>query len=209
MSLFDDIALIIFVCCFIIFISTFFFHLRKRERPSKYSVFKLIYDNWVKSRLDEESPLTGVQALRNFLMGNSTFISSLFILIGILTGFFENISQNGEQLFNIPGLSLGIIKFSLTIIMLIFCLFNFILSIRYATRLSILITGKPRDFSIGDVKGFKLTKQTLVKAQNHWMLGIRTLFYLATSFFWYINSILFIIVSIIITAYLFISHDVI
>jgi uncharacterized membrane protein len=112
-------------------------------------------------------------------------------------------------LFNIPGLSLGIIKFSLIIIMLIFCLFNFILSIRYATRLSILITGKPRDFSIGDIKGFKLTKQTLVKAQNHWMLGIRSLFYLATSFFWYINSILFIIVSIIITAYLFISHDVI
>lgn len=209
MSLFDEIALITFVSCFSFFIIIFFIHLKRERKPSKYNVFKLIYDNWVKSRLDQESPLIGVQALRNFLMGNSTFVSSLFILIGILTGFFENITQNGDLLFNIPGLNLGMIQFSMTIIMLIFCLFNFILSIRYATRLSILITGKPRDFSIGSIKGFKLTKETLVKAQNHWMLGIRSLFFLATSFFWYINSILFIIISIIITLYLFISHDVI
>lgn len=149
MSLFDDIALMIFTGCFIIFISIFFLHLRKEERASKYNVLKLIYENWVKSRLEEEHLLTGVQALRNFLMGNSTFVSSLFILIGILTGFFENISQNSEDLFNLPGVNLGIVKFSLTVIVLIFCLFNFILSIRYATRLSILITGKPKDFSIG------------------------------------------------------------
>jgi len=209
MSLFDDIGLMIFTGCFIIFIYIFFLHLRKEERASKYNVLKLIYDNWVKSRLEEEHLLTGVQALRNFLMGNSTFVSSLFILIGILTGFFENISQNSEDLFNLPGVNLGIVKFSLTVIVLIFCLFNFILSIRYATRLSILITGKPKDFSIGEVKGFKITKETLNKAQIHWMLGIRSLFFLATSFFWYINSILFIIITAAITIYLFISHDVI
>jgi uncharacterized membrane protein len=92
--------------------------------------------------------------------------------------------------------------------MIVFSLFNFILSIRYATRLSILITGKPDDFSIGEIGGINVTKQTLVSAQTHWTLGVRGLFFLAASFFWFINGVLFLIITIAITIYLLLSHDI-
>ncbi|MBD3196500.1 MAG: DUF599 family protein [Candidatus Lokiarchaeota archaeon] len=207
MSLLDDIALIVFAVCFSSYIAIFYFTM-KTKKPSKYSVFQLIYDNWVKSRLNVESPLTAVQALRNFIMGNSTFVSSLFLLLGIIIGFSDNIMSNSSPVFGIDLFYLGIVQFSNTILMIVFSLFNFILSIRYATRLSILITGKPDDFSIGEIGGITVTKQTLVSAQTHWTLGVRGLFFLAASFFWFINGVLFLIITVAITIYLLLSHDI-
>ncbi|TXT67752.1 MAG: hypothetical protein BAJALOKI1v1_10015 [Promethearchaeota archaeon] len=60
-----------------------------KNQLSKYNVFHLIYNSWVENILEDDSPLLGVHALRNFIRGNSTFISSLFILLGILVGFYH------------------------------------------------------------------------------------------------------------------------
>lgn len=62
----DEIAFFIFLVCFIVYF-ILFVHALKTSKPTKLRVLKLIYVNWVKTRLEEEDPITAVQALRNFI----------------------------------------------------------------------------------------------------------------------------------------------
>ena len=203
----DEIAFIVFICCFFSYLLLMFINL-KRSKPTKFKVFGMIYENWVESRLGEESPLVAVQALRNFIMGNSTFVSALFILLGIILGFFGNFLNNTSDFFGLNFISVGLAQIGLIIFLIGFSLFNFILSIRYANRLSLLITGKPLTFSMGPIKGSEITTDTLSHAQNHWSLGVRGLFYLITSLAWLINALFLLIFSIAITIYLLYDHGV-
>lgn len=203
----DEIAFTVFVGCFLCYFLLMFLSFR-RSKPTKFKVFSMIYENWVESRLGEESPLVAVQALRNFIMGNSTFVSALFVLLGIILGFFGNFLNNTEDFFMTGFLSVGLAQVGLIIFLIGFSLFNFILSIRYATRLSLLITGKPLTFSMGPIKGSEITTDTLSHAQNHWSLGVRGLFYLITSLAWLINALFLLIFSIAITLYLLYDHGI-
>jgi uncharacterized membrane protein len=84
---------------------------------------------------------------------------------------------------------------------------NFILAIRFSSRLSLLMAGKPGKFSLGDVEGRALTSESLDSAHDHWMLGVRGLFFLLASLFWYVNSIVFILGTLIIFGYLLAALD--
>jgi len=211
----DEMAFFIFLVCFILYF-ILFVHALKTSRPTKVKVLKLIYVNWVKTRLEEEDPITAVQALRNFIYGNSTFVSALFILLGILVGFYSSvIPEQVDQLppdeifLNLQFLPIDLVLITTNVGMILFCLFNFIMAIRFATRLSLLITGKPREFFTKQYEGIELTRDTLVSAQHHWSYGVRGLFYLAASLFWFVHSIIYIIFTIAVTVYLLLSHDII
>ncbi|TXT53887.1 MAG: membrane protein of unknown function [Promethearchaeota archaeon] len=206
--IFNELSFFVFLTCFILYFILFVQAL-KTSKPTKVKILKLIYVNWVKSRLEEEDPITAVQALRNFIMGNSTFVSALFILLGILVGFYSSDLPEEDLFLNLEFLPLDLVRITANIGMILFCLFNFIMSIRYATRLSLLITGKPREFFTKQYEGIELTRSTLVSAQHHWSYGVRGLFYLAACLFWFVNSILFMFISVIVTVYLLISHDMI
>ena len=91
---------------------------------------------------------------------------------------------------------------------IIFCLFNFILCIRMLNRTSLLLCGNPQEYSIGKYKGLELIQKSFISAQNHWMYGIRGLFYLIATLFWLINTILFMACTIIVTLYLILFQDI-
>ncbi len=204
----DEIACIIFLLCILIYVIALFFGYKKKT-PSQFNLLKLIYSNWVDNQLKDDSPIISIQALRNFIMGNSTFASALFILAGILVTFFNTVSNiNTKHFFGIEELHLGLVQVTINVIVIIFCLFNFILSIRYVTRLSIVISGHPQDYKIGNLTGVDLARKTLLLAQNHWMYGVRASLYLIATLLWLINAIFFIIISIIVTIYLIAFQDV-
>ncbi|UYP44032.1 hypothetical protein NEF87_000317 [Candidatus Lokiarchaeum ossiferum] len=199
-----ELAIITFIVC----IATYFvfFYLNKIKRnPSQRNVMRLIYANWVEERLNDDSVLTGVQALRNFMMGNSSFISALFILLGLLVGFYSGGFLDETVIFN--SLTTGLVQISSIIVVISYCLVNFILSLRFITRLSLLITGNPRKYSIKKIEGINIAKRTFISAQNHWMLGVRGLFFMIATLLWLVNPILFIISSVLITVYLIGFHD--
>lgn len=202
-----EVAFIIYMGCFLFYFGFLLFS-HKYPKPTKFKVFNLIYKNWVDCRLKGENPITAVQALRNFIVSNSAFVSSLFILLGIMVGFYQSLLSNGNLLFGIKELTIGLVQFSLVILLIIFCLFNFILCIRYSARLSLLITGQPSEYSMGTIKGYKLTSQTFIRAQNHWTYGVRGLFYMVVGLVWIFNPFIFIVVSIFATAYLLHDHGV-
>ena len=89
----DEIALIVFVICFFTYFILFYYSF-KRSKPNKFQLYKKIYENWVESRLKDNNALVGVQALRNFIMANSTFVSALFILLGILVSVYNTFISN-------------------------------------------------------------------------------------------------------------------
>ncbi|MBD3338171.1 MAG: DUF599 family protein [Candidatus Lokiarchaeota archaeon] len=204
-----EIGLIFFASCFIVYFLLLYNNLRRRKKPNKFHVFRLIYINWVQTRVDDNSSLAGVQALRNFIMANSTFVSALFILLGILVGFYNATFFDNMSFFGLSFITVGLVQITLNLLVIVFCLFNFILSIRYTARLSILITGKPHEYAIGKVKGIEVTTKTLLSAQNHWMLGVRSLFYLIATLIWFVSPILLIVATIAVTFYLLALHDIV
>jgi uncharacterized membrane protein len=206
--LLDELSFFIFIACFILYFFLLYSGINKKT-TSKFTVFNEIYKNWVKDRLEDQNPLVGVQALRNFIMGNSTFVSALFILLGIVVGYYTFFVTDNNNFFGIVGISIGLVQFTLLLFLIMFCLLNFILSIRYSSRLSLLISGKPSNYSLKNIDGINVTRDTLIHAQTHWMLGFRGLFYLIVSFSWLLHPLLLIISSISITIYLLRDHEII
>jgi uncharacterized membrane protein len=203
----NEIAFFVFICClttYIILLSISF----RQIKPSERNIYRLIYRNWAENRLRKNEDLVTIQALRNFIMGNSTFISGLLILLGILVGFYGTEFFSKENFLGIDGLELGFIQIAVNVAIIIFSLINFILSIRLIVRLTLVITGNPESYNFEDIEAKNLLKKVFISAQNHWMFGSRGLFYLVATLSWIINPYLFIAFSIILTSYLILWGDI-
>lgn len=206
MFLIDELALFIFVICIIVCIFLTLFK-KNRNTPNKRNLLNLIYKNWVNHRLNEENPITAIQTLRNFTMANATFISALYILIGILIGLYSTDLLENRSFWGIPNLSLGFIKILLNIAVISYCLINFTFSIRLINRTGLLLTGKPQEYSIESLNGLDITRSSFINAQNHWLSGIRGLFFLVASLIWFVNTFFFILSTIGVTLYIILFQD--
>lgn len=203
----DEIAFIFFFSCILLYSILLIIRFR-RDTPFKLTIYNRIYEDWVKNRLDGSSEISTVQILRNIQIGNSTLISALFILLGILLGFYNTSFLDISAFFWIEELELGLVKITVNISVIMFCVINFILSIRAITRCSILISGKPQNYKVGKMDGLTAAKNAFISGKNHWMYGIRGLFFLTASLTWFLNSILFMIVTALISVYLITFRDI-
>ena len=203
----DEIGFLLFIGCLLIYLGVILYSY-KSKKPTKLKRLNEIYKNWVHIHIQKERHLVAIQALRNFTMGNSIFISAFFILLGILIGFYTGGSFNSTPFWGISQLTIGLLQISVTLVIIMFCVINFSLSIRSITRLSLLITADLQDYSSAVFPGIAFAEKTFIAAKNHWMAGVRGLFYLITTLIWFVNSFFFIIATILITVYLISIHDV-
>jgi uncharacterized membrane protein len=201
----DLIALLIFLVCIGIYGMMIGYGLKYPQKTRRGSL-NLIYEEFVNARV-KDSSIIAVQAMRNLIMANSAFISALLVLMGLLFAFYSILFS--EEM--IPGseISLGTIQLVLMMIIIVFCLFNFVLTIRKLVRFTLLISSHPDKLTICHVDGLKFTKDTLISAQNHWLFGLRGLFYLVISMTWLANPILFLGGSIAVTGYLIFFEDIV
>lgn len=202
----NEISLFVFIGCIIVYTILLFVSYNKKK-PSERNAIKQIFKTWVNQRTKGEL-IVAVQSLRNVIFGASTFISGLLILLGLIIGFYDTYFINNTLFFGIPELSLGLVQISVNVIVIIFSLYNFILSIRLNVRVTLLITADPNKVVLGKFEGIALTQKTFLSAQNHWMFGLRGLFYLVATLFWFVNPFLFIICSIGVTLYLILFQDI-
>ncbi len=204
--MFDEIALILFLFCLVGYLILLII-ISRRGKPSQRTTLNLVYKNWVKNRANDENLLYATQSLRNFIMGNATFISGLLVLIGILVGVYNAAIFTKTPFFGIEFLPLRFVQMGVNSIIAFFSLFNFILSIRYIVRVSILLSGDAIKYSKGEFKAIDIAEKAFISAQNHWMFGNRGLFFLIATLSWLIDTIFFMIMTIIITLYLIIFQD--
>lgn len=203
----DELGFFIFVGCLILYLGIIFYSYRSKK-PTRLKILNEIYKNWAHIHIERDRHLIAIQALRNFTMGNSIFISAFFILLGILIGFYTGGSFNSSAFLGIPQLTIGLMQISVNLVIIMFCVINFSLSIRSITRLSLLITANLQDYNSTEFIGAAFAEKTFLNAKNHWMAGVRGLFYLITTLIWFVNSLFFIVTTILITVYLISIHDV-
>ena len=67
-------------------------------------------------------------------------------------------------------------QITVNVVVIMFCMINFTLSIRAITQLSLLISGNPQNYSMGEFQGLEITRKAFISAKNHWMAGGRGLF---------------------------------
>jgi len=202
----DEIGFLIFICSLILYLGVVFYGY-KSKKPTKLKILNKVYRNWARIHIQRERHLVAIQTLRNFTMGNSVFISAFFILLGILIGFYTGGSFNSDPFWGLPQLSIGLMQISVNIILIMFCVINFSLSIRSITRLSLLLTADIQDYTNDNFNGIDFAEKTFINAKNHWMAGVRGLFYLITTLIWFVNPVFFITATILVTFYLITIHD--
>jgi len=177
----------------------------KNPTTSRKGSLNQIYKQFVNARI-QQSPLIAIQAMRNLIMANTAFISALLVLLGILLAFYEQVFS--PELILESEISLGFIQMVIMVLIIVFCLFNFVLAIRMSVRFTLLISSEPSKMDVCGVSGIKFTKDTIISAQNHWSFGIRGLFYLITVLAWLVHPILFIIGTLGVTGYLIFFEDI-
>ncbi len=197
-------ALTIFGISILIYTCMLIYGLRHPASSRKGSLIQ-IYKQFVDVRI-QQSPLIAIQAMRNLIMANSAFISALLVLLGILLAFYDHVFS--PELFPGTEISLGFIQMVLRVLIIIFCLFNFVLAIRMSIRFTLLISSDPSQIDVCGVSGITFTKDALISAQNHWSFGIRGLFYLITAVGWIVHPIFFIIGTLGVTGYLIFIEDI-
>jgi uncharacterized membrane protein len=158
--------------------------------------------------MTDENLLYATQALRNFIMGNATFISGLLILVGILVGLYNTQILSSEPFWGFQEINIGFLQMASNLALVFFSLFNFILSIRYIVRVSLLLTGDIKKYSEGEYNGIDIAKKAFISAQNHWFFGNRGLFFIFATLSWLIDSLFFILVILIIMVYLVVFQDI-
>jgi len=203
----DELSALIFMGCVFLYIILFIIKSQKKE-SSERATLNLVYKNWVQNRINDENLLYATQALRNFIMGNATFISGLLILVGFLVGVYNTQLLSSDPFWIFNGLTLGFVQMSANLALIFFSLFNFILSIRYIVRVSILMAGEIKSFSDREYDGITVTRKAFISAQNHWLFGMRGLFFLFATLSWLIDAIFFILITIIIMIYLILFQDI-
>jgi len=168
----------------------------------------MMFEQWVDNQLERSGESTlAVQTVRNIIMANSVFISALLVLLGIVIGFYPTIFPQRSEL--ILGLNLGFTQLSLILIIISFSLFNFIMAIRRLVRFTILIGATPSDeCKICGMKGTHFTKRTLISAMNHWLFGLRAIFYLVCVIVWLVHPLFFLLATIVITLCLVFYEDI-
>lgn len=200
----EKIAFSIFIIC-VIFYSLLLIYRFRSKKPFKLTLYNLIYQDWVENRLRKDSEIATHNILRNFQMSNSTIISALFILLGIVLGLFPQ--TDTSEIF-LADYTVREVQIFLNSFVIIFCILNFILSIRSITRLTLLISGFPEKYELKENTGVDAAKKAFLRAKSHWMIGIRALFYLTATLLWFLETIVFIIMTVLITLYFIAIRDV-
>jgi uncharacterized membrane protein len=197
-------ALVVFGISILVYTIMLIYGLRNPDTSRKGSLIQ-VYKHFVDVRI-QQSPLIAIQAMRNLIMANSAFISALLVLLGILLAFYDQVFS--PELFPNTEISLGFIQMVLMVLIIVFCLFNFVLAIRMSIRFTLLISSAPSEIDLCGIDGITFSKNTIISAQNHWSFGLRGLFYLITVIGWLVHPIFFIIGTFGVTGYLIFFEDI-
>ena len=128
----------------------------------------------------------------------------MLIYLGLLVGLLNSQVGSGPLFWNIPNFTVFFLQLVLNVMITAFCLFNFVYSVRMNIRTALLITSDPKKFE----RGVELAIDAFRSTQNHWMIGVRGLYYLAAAVTWFLNATIFMLFTIIVTIYLVITKDI-
>ncbi len=214
-------ALIIFIVCISVYAIGLLYKIKKPSWGER-GFLNIMYSLWVKRVLDLNQTITAVQTMRNVIMATTFLASSMMLLLGLLLAapldkFNElfSLSANGTEQF-------VQYKLLLFVVIIIFSIIMFLLSLRQMVRFSILI-GIPADSIKAVVATQKKTKNqekaceefdaeelkidTFLRAMNRFTFGIRAVFYGVTSLLWFMSVYAFIIGTVCLTVFLIFHHD--
>ncbi len=224
-ELLDLIAFIIFVICVSVFTVGLIYKM-KRPTWGERGFLNIMYGLWVKRMIDAKETINAVQTMRNLIMVVTFLSSSMLLLLGLLLQS-PYVGANGLLY---PSTSLSIFehyKLMLFVVVIVFSVTMFLLSLRQMVRFSILIgissesiknisdeyqlLHKNKIKNAGNVCYYvdaeRLKRDAFLRAMNRFTFGMRAVFYGIGITLWFVNVYAFIIGTVSLTLYLIIHHD--
>ncbi|MBS3749677.1 MAG: DUF599 domain-containing protein [Candidatus Thermoplasmatota archaeon] len=220
--LINIIGFAIFVLCILIY-SIKLLHGIKKPGTAKRGLLNIYYSQWVKRMINQNETIIAVQTMRNLIMATTFLTSSMLVLLGLLL----RIPSNGiDELIQFSATSTELIaqyKVLLFVVVLLFSIIMFLLSLRQMVRFSILIgipvesietitpeyvNAKREKKASATINAETLRKDVFLRAMNRFTFGIRSVFYAMTIILWFISVYAFIIGTISLTIFLIRFQDI-
>ena len=220
-ELLDTIAILIFIICISIYAIVLLYKI-KRPSPGERGFLNILYGLWVKRMIDTNETIIAIQTLRNLIMVVTFLSTSMLLLLGLI------LQSPAVDIYATSANIFAQYKLILFVVVIVFSVTMFLLSLRQMVRFSILI-GIPSE-SINNIsedfissnqtklknKGNdhfyryteRLRRDVFIKAMNRFTFGMRAVFYGIVITLFFVNTYAFIIGTFSLTIFLVIHHDV-
>src|SRR4030067_2166731 len=182
LSVFDILALFIFVSCTLFYHAYYYFKVARLPRDIFKGKINIIRRTWVENMLRPGHTIIAVQSLRNINMAASFLASSSIVFIGSILYIIFNIEQTsgivtGTGTIALPDYHL-FFKLLTVMVMFLLSLLNFTLCIRLLNYLVILIGASPETIELTmKVSAVDYITKMFSKSGIHYTFGIRGFYY--------------------------------
>ena len=183
----------VFGCIFLCYNGLYFYYSKNYPERTQKGRHNIYQKYWVENILKPHRSMIAVQQIRNTTTITSFLASSTLILMGVIVSFTRASFpiQHDYADYKLYAL-LGITAIAF---------FNFLLTLRTLSYITILIESSPSE--IEELEGIPaveyLTKK-VNRAYMHDTLGMRCLYYSIPLFFWFYDPVVFVAVTIVVTA---------
>ncbi len=199
----DIIALVLFVSCTLFYHAYYYFKVARLPRNIFKGKINIIRRTWVANMLKPGQAITAVQSLRNIHMAASFLASSSIVFIGSILYIIFNIEQTsgivtGRGTIALPDYHL-FFKLITLMVMFLLSLLNFTLCIRLLNYLAILI-GASQETIEETMKMSAVDYITKMFSTSgiHYTFGIRGFYYTIPLIGWFLDTWLFIVLTLLV-----------
>ncbi|MBU7000933.1 MAG: DUF599 domain-containing protein [Theionarchaea archaeon] len=162
----------------------------KKTQKGRQNIYR---EYWIENVLKGERGMVAVQQIRNMTTITTFLASSTLIFMGVAVSYARGSLPGLQDYYDYKLYALiGIIALAF---------FNFLFTLRTANEITILIESSPS--KIEELEGIPaveyLTKKTN-QAFLHHTFGMRCLYYSIPLFFWFFSPVVFVALTVVITA---------
>lgn len=170
----------------------FYFQYVKRDplrtQKGRHNIYR---EYWIENILMRGRGMVAIQQIRNMTTITTFLASSTLIFMGVAVSYGASFPVLQDYADYKLYALIGIIAFSF---------FNFLFTLRIANQITILIESSPSKIEeLEGIPAVQYLSQKINQAFFHHTLGMRCLYYSIPLFFWFLDPLVFVVITIILT----------
>lgn len=202
----DIAGLAIFFLCSVVYHSSYYFVMKRYPQYTVKTRINIYRRAWISYILKKKDYILAVQQARDLITINTFLASASLIFIGVIL----NLLVNADKVRGLSSISAELfeVKIILIVIVYSFSFFSFLSSLRNLRIFTMLIpTPAPVIKEYSGVEAIEYFTRKVNKASSSYTLGSRSLYYSIPVFLWLVNTWLFILATLGMTAYFALRKD--
>lgn len=199
------IAFSVYGLCFILYHSVYLFLTARNPSLTKKGRINRSIGSWLKAGMEENQYLLVVHQLRNLIISITFLSSTAVLLIGFLLsyGLTESVAPSGISFISSFDYPVWLAFFTFG-----YALLSLLIALRHFNNLTVLIRSSPEQLEkIEGKPALEYLEKLYIKGSQNYMMGRRGFLYAIITLFWYVDTWVFVGLTVLLTVILSCQHD--